>query len=103
MFKESLQNLDDLATVLTANKLRMSDDERLKAIDGIFADMEDKLEFLRYFNNKATVLAIQRARNTRTPRHWNLSMDYPSINKACYEKIDSNIRITWSSHVYTHT
>lgn len=62
LFKESLQNLDDLATVLTANKLRMSDDERLKAIDRIFADMEDKVEFLRYFNRKTTVLAVQRAR-----------------------------------------
>ncbi|MBC9795358.1 TerB family tellurite resistance protein [Sinomicrobium sp. FJxs] len=62
LFKESLQNLDDLATVLTANKLRMSDDERLQAIDRIFIEMEDKLEFLRYFNDRTTVLAIQRAR-----------------------------------------
>ena len=68
LFKESLQNLDDLATVLTANKLRMSDDERLKAIDGIFADMEDKLEFLRYFNNKTMVLAIQKAREQQDIR-----------------------------------
>ncbi|WP_268223491.1 tellurite resistance TerB family protein [Sinomicrobium oceani] len=68
LFKESLQNLDDLATVLTANKLRMSDDERLQAIDGIFADMEDKLEFLRYFNNKTTVLAIQKAREQKDVR-----------------------------------
>ncbi|WP_237688863.1 TerB family tellurite resistance protein [Flagellimonas aurea] len=65
LFKASLQNLDDLITVLTANKLRMSDDQRLEYIDGIFSDMEDKLEFLRHFNEKTTVLAIQRAREKK--------------------------------------
>lgn len=63
LFKQSLNNLDDLATVITANKLRMSDDERLKAIDNIFMDMQDKLQFLRHFNNNTTVLAVQRAKD----------------------------------------
>jgi len=62
LFKQSLNNLDDLVTIITANKLRMSDDERLKAIDKIFADMQDKLLFLRHFNNNTTVLAVQRAK-----------------------------------------
>ncbi len=62
LFKQSLNNLDNLATIITANKLRMSDDERLDAIDKIFADMQDKLLFLRYFNNNTTVLALQRAK-----------------------------------------
>ena len=62
LFKQSLNNLDDLVTIITANKLRMSDDERLKAIDKIFTDMQDKLLFLRYFNNNTTVLAVQRAK-----------------------------------------
>ena len=62
LFKQSLKNLDDLATVITANKLRMSDDERLKAIDNIFADMQDKVMFLRHFNNNTTILAVQRAK-----------------------------------------
>lgn len=62
LFKQSLNNLDNLATIITANKLRMSDDERLDAIDKIFADMQDKLLFLRYFNNNTTVLAVQRAK-----------------------------------------
>lgn len=62
LFNSSLKNLDELATVITANKLRMSDDERLGAIDRIFADMEDKLNFLRHFNTQANILALQRAR-----------------------------------------
>jgi len=62
LFKQSLNNLDDLVTIITANKLRMSDDERLEAIDKIFDDMQDKLLFLRYFNNNTTVMAVQRAK-----------------------------------------
>lgn len=58
----SLRNLDELATVITADKLRMSDDERLKAIDVIFDDMEEKLVFLRHFNGNASVLSAQRAK-----------------------------------------
>lgn len=60
LFKSSLKNLDELAMILTANQTRMSDDERLKAIDGIHADMEDKVLFLRSFNNENNVLALQR-------------------------------------------
>lgn len=65
LFNQSLKNLDALATVITANKLRMSDDERLKAVDEIFNDMQDKLVFLRHFNNNTTILAIQRAREKK--------------------------------------
>jgi DNA repair ATPase RecN len=62
LFKESLRNLDELLTVVTAGKARMSDDERLQAIDRIYLDMQDKLLFLRHFNNNTTVLAVQRAK-----------------------------------------
>ena len=62
IFKESLRNLDELLTVITAGKTRMSDDERLQAIDRIYADMQDKLMFLRHFNNNTTILAVQRAK-----------------------------------------
>ena len=62
LFKQSLNNLDDLTTIITANKLRMSDDERLQAIDNIYYDMQDKLLFLRHFNNNMTILVVQRAR-----------------------------------------
>ena len=62
LFNQSVKNLDALAIIITASKLRMSDDERLKAIDDIFNDMLDKLVFLRQFNNTTTILAIQRDR-----------------------------------------
>jgi DNA repair ATPase RecN len=62
LFKQSLRNLDELTSVITANKMRMSDDERLASIDKIYADMQDKVMFLRNFNNNAAVLALQRAK-----------------------------------------
>lgn len=57
---QSIDNLDELATILTSSKLRMSDDERLQAIDRIFADTEDKLQFLRNFNKQTMILNLQR-------------------------------------------
>lgn len=62
LVKESVRNLDELAMIVTASKLRMTDEERLKAIDRIFLEMESKLSFLRYFNNSTQMLAMQRAR-----------------------------------------
>jgi len=62
LFNQSLKNIDALVTVITSNKLRMSDDERLKTIDGIFDSMTDKLAFLRDFNNNTIMLSIARAK-----------------------------------------
>lgn len=59
LFKTSLRNLDELTLVITANKLRMSDDERLSSIDRIHTEMGDMLQFLRYFNGNTTLLGAQ--------------------------------------------
>ncbi len=68
LFDASLRNIDELIMIITATKLSMSDDERMQAIDRIFFDMEDKLIFLRTFNNSARLLAIQRARSVNDVR-----------------------------------
>jgi hypothetical protein len=60
LFSQSLDNLDELTMVITANNLRMNDEERLKAIDRIFGDTSDKLTFLRSFNSQAGLLMQQR-------------------------------------------
>lgn len=62
LVKQSLRNLEELTMIVSASKLRMTDDERLKVIDRIFHDMEGKLSFLRYFNNSTQMLAMQRER-----------------------------------------
>ncbi|WON93761.1 TerB family tellurite resistance protein [Sphingobacterium sp. UGAL515B_05] len=62
LLKLSLRNLDELAGVITAGKMRMSDDERLQAIDHIYEDMEEKIQFLRHFNSQTSILGLQRAK-----------------------------------------
>jgi hypothetical protein len=61
LFNRSVQDIDHLVQVLTAGLMRMSDDERLHAIDGIYRDSKEKLDFLRQFNNQTTLLAVQRS------------------------------------------
>lgn len=60
LLSESIKHLDELVMIITAGKLRMSDEERIKAIDRIFEGMEEKLVFLRSFNQGTNVLAVQR-------------------------------------------
>lgn len=60
LFDSSMRNLEELTMIVTAGQLLMSDDERLQAIDAIHQDMEDKIMFLRYFNNQTSVLVIQK-------------------------------------------
>jgi hypothetical protein len=62
LFNRSLSCLNELAMVITANQLRMSDAERLRAIDRVYADITGQLSLLRTFNNNTSIQAIQRAR-----------------------------------------
>lgn len=65
IFEESLRNLEELTDVLTAGKIRMSDEERLATIDRIYMAMQDKMLFVRDFNSETAVLAVQRAKEAR--------------------------------------
>jgi len=60
---ESLKCLDELSMVITAGKLRMSDDERLQAIDRIYNEIVDQFSFLQDFNNGTAVLSVQREKD----------------------------------------
>ena len=60
LLKESLKMLDELAMVVTAGKLRMSDDERLQAIDRIHDEVLEQYTFLNEFNNGTAILSLQR-------------------------------------------
>ncbi|ABQ06556.1 hypothetical protein [Flavobacterium johnsoniae] len=64
LLDQSLRNLDQLIMVVTADKLRMSDDERLEAIDAVYLEMQDKISFLRDFNASSSVLLLQRAKES---------------------------------------
>jgi hypothetical protein len=60
---QSAKTLDELLMVLTAGKLRMSDDERLKAIDGIHDEVMEQYTFLNEFNNGTAILSLQREKD----------------------------------------
>ncbi|MEI6949630.1 TerB family tellurite resistance protein [Paraflavisolibacter sp. H34] len=60
VFNESVNSLDALSLVLTNGALRMSDSERLQAVDSIFKKVQEALHFLRHFNNRALILSLQR-------------------------------------------
>ena len=60
--QQSGKEIDELNMVITADQLRMSDAERMQAIDRVYADVSGQLSFLRQFNNTASVEAMQRLR-----------------------------------------
>ena len=69
LVRQSNVNIDELMNVTTAGQLRMSDDDRLRAIDRIYSSSSDQLQFLHYFNRKAVTLSLQRSKdqnNTQT-------------------------------------
>jgi hypothetical protein len=55
------KDVDELSLVTTDGELRMSDGERLSAIDRIDGDMTRQLSLLHAFNNSVAILAAQRA------------------------------------------
>lgn len=60
LFNETLKGLEELAMVITSGKLRMSDNERLQAIDRIYTNVVDQYSFLNEFNNNTAILSLQR-------------------------------------------
>lgn len=68
LVSEMIDNIGELTNVVTANKLRMSDADRIKAIDRIYASSSDKLEFIRSFNNQGVMLSLQRTKSAADMR-----------------------------------
>lgn len=60
LLSQSLKLLDELILVISAGKLRMSDDERLQAIDTIYSKMVDQYAFCKQFTSSTSLLSIQR-------------------------------------------
>ena len=56
-------DLEELKTFTTDSTIQMKDDERLKRIDDLYADMQDKYAFAKYFNSSVQTLALSRAKN----------------------------------------
>lgn len=61
LVKASLKNIDDLSLVLSDSKVRMSDAERLAAIDRIYLNSHSQLSYLRKFNDETYKTTLQRS------------------------------------------
>lgn len=65
------KTLDELIMITTDGKLEMKDDERMKRIDELYWDMQDKFTFSQSFSNDAQTLAASRLKeksDTQTSR-----------------------------------
>lgn len=60
LLKQTAKSIDELIMVVTAGTLRMSDDERLQAVDKIYDNVLEQFSFLKEFNNNTGLLAMQR-------------------------------------------
>lgn len=60
LLDDCTRSLDELNTVISNGNLQMKDDERIKRIDTIYTDMQDKQVFVQSFGNSANGLAVQR-------------------------------------------
>ena len=65
MLRESDESVDELDRVLSNSDFEMKDDERIKRVELLYADMKDKYAFTRSFSNSTTLLIAQRESETR--------------------------------------
>lgn len=74
LLDDCTKTIDALITVTTSGELEMKDDERLKRIDALYNDMQDKYTFVQSFSNEAKLLATSRIseqNNIQTSRALN--------------------------------
>ncbi len=60
LLDECMKTIDELMLVTTSGELQMKDDERLKRIDKLYADVQDKYSFACSFSEDMGLLAVQR-------------------------------------------
>ena len=60
LLEECVKNIDDLVTIITDGEVEMKDDERMKRIDRLYADMQDKYSFTSSFSNEMGILSAER-------------------------------------------
>ncbi|MEP7375300.1 MAG: hypothetical protein ABI675_18005 [Chitinophagaceae bacterium] len=60
LLEECLKNMDELFLLISSGKLEMKDDERIKRIDALYADMQNKYAFSSSFSDEMGLLSVQR-------------------------------------------
>jgi hypothetical protein len=62
LLDDCVDMITTLADVLSDSKYKMSDDERIKRIDMLYANMQSNYKFCQKFSNNSLVLAVQRSK-----------------------------------------
>ena len=65
LVEASANNVDQMRLLLLDNNLQLKEDERIKKIDKISLDMEDKYLFARHFTSQLKLLAQSRVKEIR--------------------------------------
>lgn len=60
LLTEALKNIEELLLVITPGELEMKDDERLKRIDTIYVEMQEKYAFTAGIGEELAMLSVQR-------------------------------------------
>lgn len=60
LLEECLKNVEELIIVIGDDELEMKDDERIKRIDALYADMQNKYAFSSSFSEEMGLLSVQR-------------------------------------------
>ncbi|MEO7982569.1 MAG: hypothetical protein ABI688_00680 [Bacteroidota bacterium] len=60
LLNECLKSIDELVMIITDGQATMKDDERMKRIDKLYLEMQDKYSFAASFSNEMGLLSEQR-------------------------------------------
>lgn len=62
LLEDCLKSIDELVLLTAADQLEMKDDERIRRIDDLYADMQNKYAFSASFSEEMGLLSVQRMR-----------------------------------------
>lgn len=71
LLTQANNNLKQLKTLTTPGNFELTDDERLKRIEVLWADMRDKYAFAKDFKHSIALLQVQKQREERDARGMN--------------------------------
>ena len=60
LLDDCVQNIDELVMIITDGKVVMTDNERIKRLERLYSDMQDKYSFSCSFSNEMGILSAQR-------------------------------------------
>lgn len=60
LLEQTADNIDELLTLVTDDQYELSDDERIRRINALHTDMQDKYGFVQWFGDQTDVLVTSR-------------------------------------------